>query len=150
MFSTAVCWTRSLTYIRCTIQTNHPWNKLTVLFRFALLVCFQSFVHSHDAFTHILCDCFNVPSRKSYNALDKYPTTHNSITEMRAHVHISVTKWCNVGWGTDALLDLWDGSIAWLHLRKCNITMNEMDDANHIKTRRNIIVYIFLGLYRMI
>ena len=41
------------------------------------------------------------PSHKSHNASGKYPT----------HVHISVTKWCIVGYGSDALWDLGNRSI---------------------------------------
>ena len=33
-------------------------------------------------------------SDKSHGASDKYPTTHNFVTEMCTCVHISVTKWC--------------------------------------------------------
>ena len=49
-----------------------------------------------------------VPFHKSHNASDKYPTMHHFVTEMCTCVHISVTKWCIVGYGTGAL---WDGSI---------------------------------------
>ena len=52
------------------------------------------------------------PSRKSHNALDKYPTIHYFVTEMCTHVHISVTKWCIVGYGTDAFWHLCDKSIS--------------------------------------
>ena len=45
-------------------------------------------------------------SHKSHNALDKYPTMHHFVTEMCTHVHISVTKWCIVVYGTGALLDM--------------------------------------------
>ena len=38
------------------------------------------------------------PSHKSHNALDKYPTMHHFVTEICKHVHISVTKWCFVGY----------------------------------------------------
>ena len=37
---------------------------------------------------------------------------HHFVTEMCTHVYISVTKWCIVGYGTDAFWDLWDKSIA--------------------------------------
>ena len=47
-------------------------------------------------------------SHKSHNALAKYPTMHHFVTEMCTHVHISATKWCIVGYGTDALWDLWN------------------------------------------
>ena len=53
------------------------------------------------------------PSHKSHNASDKYPTVtiHHFVTEMCTHVHISVTNWCIVGYGTGALLDLCNRSI---------------------------------------
>ena len=51
------------------------------------------------------------PSHKSQNASVPYPTMHHFVTEMFTHVHISVTKCCIVGYGTDAFWDLWDGSI---------------------------------------
>ena len=40
------------------------------------------------------------PSHKSHNASDKYP-------EMCTYVHVSVKKWCIVGYGTGALWDFW-------------------------------------------
>ena len=43
------------------------------------------------------------PSRKSHNASDIYPTVHHFVTEMCTHVHISVTNWCIVGYGTDGI-----------------------------------------------
>ena len=36
---------------------------------------------------------------------------HHFVTEKCTHVHISVTKWCIVGYGTDAFWNLWDGSM---------------------------------------
>ena len=45
---------------------------------------------------------------KSHNALIKYPTIHHFVTEMCTCVHISVTKWCIVGYLSSVLLDLWD------------------------------------------
>ena len=47
------------------------------------------------------------PSHKSYNASEKCPTMHRFVTEMCTHVHISVTKWCIVGYTTGALWDLY-------------------------------------------
>ena len=56
------------------------------------------------------------PSHKSHNASHKYPIMHHLVTEMCTHVHISVTKCCIVGYGTDAFWDLWNGSIGmWRH-----------------------------------
>ena len=37
---------------------------------------------------------------------DTYPTMHHFVTEMCTHVHISVTKWCIVGYETVALWNL--------------------------------------------
>ena len=50
------------------------------------------------------------PSHKSHNSSDKYPTMHCFVTEMGVYVHISVTKWCIVGYGTSVLWDMWDRS----------------------------------------
>ena len=52
------------------------------------------------------------PACKSHNASDKYPTIQNLVTEM-CNVHISVTKWCIVGYLPHALWDLWEGSKTW-------------------------------------
>ena len=43
------------------------------------------------------------PSHKSHNASGKCHTVHRVVTEMCTDVHISVTKWCIVGYGTCAL-----------------------------------------------
>ena len=40
-----------------------------------------------------------------------YTAMHHFVTETCTHVHISVTKWCNMGYDTDAFWDLWDGRI---------------------------------------
>ena len=50
-------------------------------------------------------------SHKSHNASVPYPTMQHFVTEMCTCVHISVTKWCIVGYLSDALWDLWDVSI---------------------------------------
>ena len=46
------------------------------------------------------------PSHKSRSASDIYPTVHHFVAEMWTLVHIFVTKWCIVGYGTGALWDL--------------------------------------------
>ena len=51
------------------------------------------------------------PSHKSNHASDKYPTLHHFVTEMCTSVHISVTKWCIVGYGTGVLWDLCNRTI---------------------------------------
>ena len=59
--------------------------------------------------THLALD----PSHKSHNALDRYPMMHHFVTEMCTHVHVSVTKWCIGGYGTDILWDLHTRSKKW-------------------------------------
>ena len=54
-----------------------------------------------------------VQSHKSRNASVLHPTMQHFVTEMCTCVHISVSKWCIVGYLSDALWDLWDGSIHW-------------------------------------
>ena len=49
---------------------------------------------------------------KSHNAQVPHPTMHHFVTEMCTCVHFSVAKWCIVGHLSNALWDLWDGSIA--------------------------------------
>ena len=51
------------------------------------------------------------PSHKSQNASVLYHTMQQFVTEMCTCVHIAVTKFCIVGYLSDALWDLWDGSI---------------------------------------
>ena len=48
-------------------------------------------------------------SHKSQNTPVPYPGMHHFVTEMCTCVHISVTKWCIVGYFSDALWDLWNG-----------------------------------------
>ena len=47
------------------------------------------------------------------------PISHNA-TLCNRNVHISVTKWCIVGYFSDALWDLWDGSIGFLRFLSLN------------------------------
>ena len=42
------------------------------------------------------------PTHTFHNPLDKYPTMRHFVTEMRTRVHLSVTKWWIVGYGTGA------------------------------------------------
>ena len=50
---------------------------------------------------------------KSHDAFDKCPTIHHFVTKMCTHMHMSVTKWCIVRYGTGALWDLWIWSTQW-------------------------------------
>ena len=69
---------------------------------------------------------FHQKSHKSHNALDKYSTMHHFVAEMCTHVHISVTKWRVVGYGTGALWDcvfgLTDATSFDTQISKCAIT----------------------------
>ena len=58
-------------------------------------------------------------SHKSHTAPVPYPTMHHFVTEMCTCVHISVTKWCIVGYLSDALWDLWESSILREMLMSC-------------------------------
>ena len=49
-------------------------------------------------------------SHKSRYAPDKCPTMHQFVTEMCTHVHISVTNWCIVGYGSSLMWYLWNWS----------------------------------------
>ena len=49
---------------------------------------------------------------KTHHAPVTYLTMHHFVAEMCTCVHISVKKWCIVGYFSNALWDLWYGSIA--------------------------------------
>ena len=66
---------------------------------------------------------------------------HHFVTEMCTHVHISVTKWCIVGYDTDAFWDLWEGYPHWMFCLclsclyvclLCNIMENAWTDFREI------------------
>ena len=63
------------------------------------------------------------PSHKSHNALGKYPTIYHFVTEMC--MHISVTKWCIVGYRIGALWDLCSRS-HWRHMRQSKQTVQHL------------------------
>ena len=48
--------------------------------------------------------------QKSHNATYPYPTMHHFVTEMCTCAHFCY-KWCIVGYLSDAIWDLWDGSV---------------------------------------
>ena len=53
---------------------------------------------------------------KSHNSPVPYLTMHHFVSELCTRVHISVRKWCIMGYLPDALQGLWDGLIGkdWL------------------------------------
>ena len=59
---------------------------------------------------------------------------HYFVTEMCTCVHISVTKWCIVGYFSDVLWNLWNGSIGRFHLTDKNLikTWNP-EECFHVK-----------------
>ena len=59
-------------------------------------------------------------SHKSHNISNKYPKVHHFETEIYTHVHISYTKWCNVGYGTGWMWDLCNRSISCFVRTCCN------------------------------
>ena len=54
----------------------------------------------------------NRPILQIPQCIRRHLTMHHFVSEMCTHVHIFDTTWCIVGYGTDALWDLWDWSIA--------------------------------------
>ena len=71
------------------------------------------------------------PSHKSRDTPIPYPEMHHFMTEMCTCMHISVTKWCIVGYLSDAL---WEESIV-MHLKKyavCALLSFVVVDLAHI------------------
>ena len=54
---------------------------------------------------------------KSHNAIVAYPRMQHFVTEMCTCVHISVTKWCILGYFSEAFWDWWNESITLGQLR---------------------------------
>ena len=94
---------------RCglSIHLTHPSGVKCVL----TAARFKSGQWKGEVVLSLRKQCSIDPSHKSHNASHKYPIMHHFVTEMCTHVHISVTKCCIVGYGTDAFWDLWNGSI---------------------------------------
>ena len=91
--------------------------------------------HTHSSSMRMSID----HSHKSHNASVLYPTMHHFVTEMCTYVHISVTKWCIVGYLSDALWDLWDRSIAsdgYFNINVCNSVI-----LNNVTTGSGYTVY---------
>ena len=68
-------------------------------------------IRSHHNFKEWLGVMTTYLIHKSHNTPVLHPTMHHFITEMCTLVHISVTKWCIVGYMSDAFWDLWDANI---------------------------------------
>ena len=75
--------------------------------------------------------------QKSHNAPVLYPTMPHFVTEMCTCVHISVTKWCIVGYLPDALWDLCDGAI--LQTEAADHTRKYYDDTKLSKQQVTLI-----------
>ena len=61
-----------------------------------------------STYNDVIIDLIN----KSHNAQVPHTTMHHFVTGMCTCVHFSLAKWCIVGHLSNALWDLWDGSIA--------------------------------------
>ena len=85
--------------------------------------------HYRDVIIHVMASQITGfpidPSHKSQNASVPYPTMQHFVTEMCTHVHISVTKWCIVGYMSGTLWDLWDGFIV------CSTICSGADQSKH-------------------
>ena len=89
-------WSSSLVDSSCEISSA-VLNNVVCLTRTCLYGVVEAF---YDVFLGDLLD-------KSQNAPVLNPTMHNFVTEMCTHVHISVTKWCIMGYLFNAFWDLW-------------------------------------------
>ena len=91
--------------------------------------------HSNDELLMTSIDPFHI----SHNAPVPYPIIHHFVAEMCTHVHISVTKGCIVGYLSDALWDLWNGSVKliWppIILRSTISLHSHCTICNHIQTK---------------
>ena len=87
---------------------THSWPKIVIHGNSCIILytCPVNIMIANDIATHGID-----PSYKTHNASDKYPTRYHFVTEVCTRVHISVTKWCIVRYGTGAMWDLWAGSI---------------------------------------
>ena len=96
-------------------QDINSWNK----FKITILKLFPHFPGANELKQFSMLRVNNSNNRhkeliqidqshKSHNAPVPYPTIHH----WNINMHISVPKWCIVGYGTGALCDLWD----WYHL----------------------------------
>ena len=82
---------------------EYVWKYCTAIFQTQIL--------THSKYMKLILSVTIDLLHKSYNAPVTYPTVHYFVTEMCTCVHISVTKWYIVLYVSDALWDLWDGSI---------------------------------------
>ena len=82
----------------------------------------------------------------------KNPTIYHFVTEMCTHVHVSVTKWCTVGYGTGAPRD-WDWEWDWdkfiqhkMTLYRCMIS--DIHDSSYVLFSTNLISHTSLHVGR--
>ena len=130
------------------VQNYCPLN-LSQTNKLKVWIEIQLFTLEKYIWTCCLLDCniiFRFQSVKlisqSHNAFDKYPTMYHFVTEMCTHVHISVTKWCIVGYMTGALWDCATGlktgilisnEFHWLQIMTVNQSSSPSN--GHIVTR---------------
>ena len=74
-----------------------------------------------------------------HDAPAPYPTMRHFVTEMCTCVHISVTKWCIVGYLSNALWDLWYRPIAFRFTDACT-GYHYHDQSIRIRKRKDKIL----------
>ena len=89
---------------QCSVSDKNDKFEASIIGVFVQLTTRRPFQYTNAAYTN---DIIN----KFHSAPVPCPTMHHFVTEMWTCLHISVTKWCIVGCVSNALLDLWDGSI---------------------------------------
>ena len=106
--------------------------------------------HSVEHSVSYLCKFYNgsiltshCNSPISQNAPDKHSTIHRFVTEMCTHVHISVTKWCIVGYGTGAMLDLSEKPL-WICATGLLVIQCTFGDLLH-DIRQNILDFLYVS-----
>ena len=147
-----IIWLSAMT--ECRGITRGQWvNSAGSRWRLNSLHCWPLMV-SYDVFfvsskTKTCATFAKDPSHKSHDASCRNPMMHHFVTEICTHMHIAVTKWCIVGYGTSALWDLCNRSITMLHVILCfltclvvNIAVNKTDIW---RIRWNFLICLFVS-----
>ena len=153
---THICVTRPQ-WVKVSSTPRLLWLFCCYCCCFISTVCsvWQHRKHQHSALVNILENSPSlVNSPHGTATCCTNPTMHHFVTEMCTHVHISVTKWCVVGYLSNVLCHLWDVSIVPIPIRQpWRISINESyksSDSCHItttnKTKHNNEIWIFYGI----
>ena len=111
-------WCRQTSYYQC-------WPKFMSTYDLTLVcICNSYYINAMP-----ITSCFPVhvihmlsffltqinPSKECHNASDRYPIMYHLVTETWTCVHVSVTQWCIVGYGRDALCEMHNILISLFH-----------------------------------